>query len=246
MTSSRLRAQGVCDQGNGPLNPAFPTAISPGGIIQEFARKEAAFKAARDRYGYTLDITVQTLNSSGEVDGEFHQVSEMNFSETGKRVEKMTFAPESTLRRLYVSQDDLDDIYVRLPFAFTPEKLRHFTITYAGRQRVDELNTYVFNVSPVNAKKDKKLFAGRIWVDDLDLMIVKTCGRAREEETADTTKKGIFIGLTPVFVTYRELIAGQFWFTTYARADEIIRFPRNFVHLREVVKYSNYKPLAPK
>src|SRR5258708_12200545 len=96
----------------------------------------------------------------------------MNFSETGKRVEKMTFAPESTLRRLYVSQDDLDDIYVRLPFAFTPEELTHFTITYAGRQRVDELNTYVFNVSPVNAKKDKKPSPGPIWPDHLYLMLL--------------------------------------------------------------------------
>src|SRR5258708_13137478 len=121
----------------------------------------------------------------------------MNFSETGKRVEKMTFAPESTLRRLYVSQDDLDDIYVRLPFAFTPEELPHFTITYAGRQRVDELNTYVFNVSPVNAKKDKKLFAGPIWLDDLDLMIVKTSASPPETQTAHTTNNCIFIALTP-------------------------------------------------
>ena len=49
-----------------------------------------------------------------------------------------------------------------------------------------------------------------------------------------------------MFVTYRERVDGQYWFPTYARADELLRFPRNFVHVREVVKYPHSKPLARK
>ena len=245
-TSGRLLAQGVCDQGNGPLNPALPAAITPAGIIEEFSRKEAAFKAARDRHGYTLEVTIQTLDNYGQVDGEYHQISEITLNDVGKRVERTTFAPESTLRKILLSQDDLDDIRERLPFALTPEVLPRFTISYAGRQHVDQLNTYIFDVSPKNAKKEKKLFDGRIWVDDQDLMIVKTCGKPREDENASSTKKNAIIGLTPLFVTYREQIEGEYWFPTYSRADELLRFPKNFVHLREVVKYSNYKLLARK
>ena len=32
--------------------------------------------------------------------------------------------------------------------------------------------------------------------------------------------------------------------TTHARAEEVLNFPRGGVHMREVVKYSNYKPGA--
>jgi hypothetical protein len=56
--SGSLFAQGVCDQGNGTLDAAQPSGITPAEIIQKFAAKEATFKAARERYGYTLNVTI--------------------------------------------------------------------------------------------------------------------------------------------------------------------------------------------
>lgn len=241
-----LIGQTVCDEGNGDLNSAQPSGITPAEIIQKFSAREAIFKAARDSFAYTLNVTVQTVDIHGRVDGEYRQVTEITSGDDGKRVEKTTFAPESTLRRVSLTEDDLDDIRQRLPFALTPDQLAHFSISYAGRQRVDQLNTYVFDVSPKDAKKEKKLFKGRVWVDDQDLMIVKTCGKPREDENANSTKKNARANLTPTFVTYREQIGGQYWFPTYSRANEFLRFPRDMVHIREVVKYSNYKPLASK
>jgi len=246
MPCGSLFAQGVCDPGNGPLNPALPPGISPAGIIQDFSAKEAKFKAARERYTYTTKVTLQTLDNNNHVDGEYQQISQIMVNDDGRRVEKTTFAPQSTLRKLSLSQDDLDDIRERLPFPLTPEELPRFAMTYVGRQRVDELNTFVFDVSPKKTKKETKLFEGRIWVDDLDLMIVKTCGKPREDEITHVNKKNELDNLTPVFVTYREQFDGQFWFPTYSRADELLRFPRGFVHIREVVKYSDYKPLPRK
>jgi hypothetical protein len=239
-----LRAQGVCDPGNGPLRQEQPSADTPAGIIQKFAAKEAAFKAARERYGYTLDITVQTLDNYGRVDGEYRQVSKVMLNDAGKRVEETTFAPQSTLRRLSLSEDDFDDIHERLPMTFTTDELSRDSITYAGRQHVDQLDTYVFDVSPKNRGKEHKVFHGRIWVDDQDLVIVKTCGLPREDENANFAKKNAVVNLTPLFVTYREQVGGQFWFPTYSRADEILSFPRALVHIREVIKYTDYKPLA--
>ena len=242
----KLNAQGVCDAGNGSLNPALPEALTPAGIILEFSRKEAKFKAARERYGFTLDISVQTLDNNDRVDGQYQQVSEYSLNDDGKRAEKTTFAPESTLRKLSLSQDDLDDIRQRIPFPLTPNELPHFSITYVGRQRVDQLNTYVFDVVPKDKKKDTKVFGGRIWVDDMDLMIVKTCGKPREDQNANFAKKNQMVNLTPVFVTYREQFDDQYWFPTYSRADELLRFPNGFVHIREVVKYTDYKLLPKK
>jgi hypothetical protein len=246
LTYGGLAAQTVCDQGNKPLDPARPSGVTPDEIIQKFAAMEAIFKAARDRYGYTMNVLVQTLDIHGRVDGEYQQISEITLDDGGKRVEKTTFAPQSTLRRLSLTEDDLDDIRQRLPFALTPEELPHFSVSYAGRQHVDQLSTYVFDVAPKNAKKDTKLFNGHIWVDDMDLMIVKTCGKPREDENAKSTKKNVRPNLSPLFVTYREEFGGRYWFPTYSRADEFLSFPRELVHIREVVKYTDYKPLTLK
>ena len=246
LSSANLSAQSVCDQGSGPLDPSAPTGTTPAEIIQKFMAKESVFKAARDRYGYTLNVTVQTLDDFGQVDGEYRQVSEVVLEDSGKRMERTTYAPESTLRKISLSEDDLDDIHERIPFPLKAEDLPLLTIAYSGRQRVDQLNTYVFNVSPKGSKKPKALFEGRVWVDDQDLVIVKTCGKPRADEAPNPKKKNAIANLTPVFVTYREQFDGRMWFPTYSKADEYLPFPKHPVHVREIMKYSGYKLLAGK
>jgi hypothetical protein len=238
-----LFAQVVCDEGNGPLNPAQPSGMTPDEIIQRFATKETTFKAAREHYGYTLDVTIETLDGS-QINGAYRQVSEIMLNDQGARVEKPTFAPQNTLREITMTKDDLDDIHDRLPFPLTTEDLQLFSLIYVGRQHVDELDTYVFDVAPKNVKKEKSLFQGRVWVDDRDLMIVKTCGKTRRDENVGSRNRNAPANLTPEFVTYREQIDGKFWFPTYSRADEVLHFPRRNVHIREIVKYSNYKPFV--
>jgi len=47
-------------------------------------------------------------------------------------------------------------------------------------------------------------------------------------------------------VTYREQVDGQYWFPTYTRADDILHFKDNDVHIRETLKYTNYKRFGVK
>jgi hypothetical protein len=248
-----LSAQYVCELGNGPLNSAAPAGITPAEIMDTFATREAALKAARDRYGYTLEVTVQTFD--GDVmDGAYHQVSEVGPNDRGTRLERVTLAPQSTLRRLAVTKDDLDDIRDRLPLVLRAEEMSLYSVNYVGSQHVDQLDTYVFDVAPKNSKpgnskpgtskKEPNRFQGRVWVEARDLAIVKTCGKTRGENAGSWGKNAA--NLTPTFVTYREQIDGKFWFTTYARADEVLHFSTGGVHLREFVKYSNYKALNSK
>jgi hypothetical protein len=245
--SGGLCAQGVCDSGNGPLNPAQPTGITPEEIIQKFMAKEATFKSARDRYGYTLNVTVQTLDNFGEVDGEYKQTSEVVLELDGKRTERTTFAPDSTLKKISLSHDDMDDIHEHVPFPLSAQELPHLSITYTGRQHVDQLDTYVFTVSPKKeVKKGNAVFEGRVWVDDQDLVIVKTCGKPRPDENVNSKKKSAIVSVTPVFVSYREQFDGKMWFPTYSKADEFLNLGKASVHVREVVKYSNYKLLGSK
>ena len=47
-----------------------------------------------------------------------------------------------------------------------------------ANNRLDELNTYVFDVAPKKIEKNQRYFQGRIWVDEKDFGIVKTDGKA--------------------------------------------------------------------
>ena len=237
-----LAAQTNCDDGNGPLNSVQPQGITVQDLVQKFAGQEEVFKDARNHYAYTQDVTVQTLDGD-TVSGEFRETTDVLYDDQGKRVEKVTYAPPNTLKGISITKEDYDDFRNRLPFVLTTEDLGQYNISYVGRQHVDELDTYVFDVAPKKVDKDggPRFFDGRIWVDNRDFQIVKTCGK----NVPDIHKKNSE-NLTPKFVTYREQIDGQYWFPTYTRADDDLQFRNGPVHIREIVKYTNYKRFGVK
>lgn len=237
-----LAAQTNCDAGNGPLNSAPPQSISVQELIQKFAGQEEVFKDARNHYTYTQEVIVQTLDG-GTVDGEFRETTDVLYDDQGKRVEKVTYAPTNTLTRIGITKEDYDDFRNRLPFVLTTQDLGQYNILYAGQQRVDELDTYVFDIAPKKVDKDggPRFFQGRIWVDNRDFQIVKTCGK----NVPDIHKRDSE-NLSPKFVTYRQQIDGQYWFPTYTRADDDLHFRSGDVRIREIVKYTNYKRFGVK
>ena len=237
-----LPAETDCEEGNGRLNPAQPAGISGDEIIRKFAEQEAVFKDARNHYTYTQEVIVQEMDGN-TVDGEFRETTDILYDDQGRRLEQVKYAPQSTLKRLGMTKEDYDDFRNRLPFVLTTQDLPQYNVLYAGQQHVDELDTYVFDVAPKHVEKEggKRYFQGRIWVDNHDFQIVKTCGR----NVPDIHKKGSE-NLTPKFVTYREQIDGQYWFPTYTRADDILRFASGDVHVRETLKYSKYQRFGAK
>jgi hypothetical protein len=128
---------------------------------------------------------------------------------------------------------DLENIQ---PFVLTTEDLPKYDVQFSGREKLDELNTYVFCVGPKKIEKDQRYFQGTIWVDDHDFAVVKTDGKAVPDII-----KGDNQNLFPRFVTYRENIEGTFWFPTYTRADDLLHFRQGDVHMRMTVRYKNYK-----
>ncbi len=103
----------------GPLNPAPPTGISVNEIIQKFSSKEKEFKLAREGYTYTQDVTVKTPEDGGE----YHEVFDVTYDDHGKRLENVRYAPQSTLQRVQITREDLDDIRHRLPFVLTSDEV---------------------------------------------------------------------------------------------------------------------------
>jgi len=157
-------------------------------------------------------------------------------------MEKVVFAPENTLTRVMMSPSDLQDIQRGYPFVLTAEVIGQYDLKYVGRQKVDEIDCYVFDVSPKIIEKKKRYLLGRIWVDKTDLQIVVTNGRM----VPDDTRKGSE-DLHPPFMTWRAQIDGHFWFPVYTKGEGELHFAGGSgylgqdVHMRDVIKYSDYK-----
>ncbi|HEX8816591.1 MAG TPA: hypothetical protein VF753_13925 [Terriglobales bacterium] len=225
----------------GSLDTAQPKGITPEEIIQRFAGKEKQFKEARDQYTYRQTVKVETLDGE-TVDGEYQQVFDVTFDDDGKRLKTVVFAPQDTLRRIAMTEQDIDDIENRLPFVLTSDEINEYSILYVGQQQEDELHCYVFDIAPKQIEGKKRYFQGRIWVDDHDFQIVKTYGKS----VPDITKKKGNENLFPKFTTWREQIDGKYWFPTYTRAEDTLQFSTGGVKIREIVKYENYKRFGSK
>lgn len=220
----------------GKLDPAQPKGVTPDDVIKRFAAKEEQFKEAREQYTYRQDVKVETVDGD-TVDGEYHEVFDVLFDDQGKRMENVVFAPQSSLERIQMTPEDLDDIRHRLPFVLTSEEIPEYDILYVGQQQEDELHCYVFDIAPKKIEGKKRYFQGRIWVDDQDFQIVKTYGKT----VPDIRKKKGQENLFPKFTTWRQQIDGKYWFPTFTRADDELQFSTGPVHIREIVKYEDYK-----
>ena len=229
------------DSGYGPMNLDDPPT-PPEEIIRKFEAKETAFRQALSHYTYRRTVRVQTVDDDNKVDGEYYQVDDVIFDPSGKRTEKVVFAPSSSLTRISMSPADFSDIQDRLPFVLTTQDAGQYDIKYIGRQKVDQVDCYVFDVTPKVIEKGKRYFQGKIWVDAEELQIVITSGK----NVPDDLRSGHEDLSTP-FTTYREQIDGENWFPTYSKGDGVLHFAggRGFlaqdVHIRQTVKFTDYK-----
>jgi hypothetical protein len=206
-------------------------------IIKAFTAKETEFRQALNQYSFKRDATLQSIGMGGQVTGEYRRVSTFTFDDQGNRYEKISFFPMPSFAGT-VTQEDLEDLGGIQPFALEPSKISRYDFKYVGKEKIDELSLYVFDVTPKvipDPKKSKeRLFAGRVWVDDQDLQIVKTKGKGVPE-----TKINKF----PVFETYREQFGGRYWFPTYSYADDELLFEDgNTLHVRMKVSFSDFAP----
>lgn len=227
--------------GFGPLDTSQPTIPVPQ-LIKEFTAKESQYRDAMNDYTYERSVNVQTVNDDGKVDGQYFDVTDISYDPTGRKVEHVVDAPLNTLERVVMSPADFSDIEHRLPFVLTTEDAAQYNITYVGKQRIDDVDTYVFNVEPKVIEKGHRYFDGRIWVDQQDHQIVVTDGK----NVPDDLRKG-HEDLSLPFITYRQQIDGKYWFPVYTHEDGELHFSggngylTQDVHLRETVKYTNYK-----
>jgi hypothetical protein len=205
-------------------------------IVRRFTAGETQNKIARNNYTFTQDIDIMTVGMGNSITGRMRRTSEIVFDDRSNRIERITFFPQSTLTEVSLTQEDMQDLAGVQPFALTTEDLPKYQVDYVGNEKIDELNTYVFDVKPRQIVKGERYLQGKIWVDDHDLQIVKVAGQAVPEVGNQKF---------PHFESYRENIDARYWFPTYVYADDMLEFKKGpSVHLRVVVRYTNYKKFS--
>ena len=215
-------------------------------IIRTMAQKETLFRKALNEYSFRRDAIIQTLGMGGQITGEFHRTSRFVFDDSGTRYEKILFFPAPTLTKVTISAEDLDNLGGVQAFSLEASKMGDYTFAYVGHEKIDEIGTYVFDVTPKavsdpsrlealkREKKEGVYFQGRVWVDDQDYQIVKARGKSVPE----------FKQRFPTFETYREQIDGKWWFPTYTYADDNLIFQNGqTVHFRMRIRFTDFERL---
>jgi hypothetical protein len=238
-------AQDSSAAGFGKLDTTPPKDTTPEQIITKFAARESEFAEARENYTFRQSVKSDVIDDdTHKAIGEYQQVTDITFNKEGRREEHVVFAPPNTLDNagILMSPTDFDEIEHRLPFILTTADLPQYDVNYVGRQKVDDLDTYVFDAGPKHIEKNHHYFQGRVWVDQQDFQIVLINGKTVPQDVRPGKED-----LQPPFTTYYEQVDGKYWFPTYTKAEGILHFAAargtldQYIHMRSIVRYTDYK-----
>src|SRR5215831_6985995 len=161
------------DQPTAEAPPTMPQPL----IIKHFAEKEEEYAKARVHYGYKKTIKLTEYGPDGNPMGEFAVTSTPIVASDGKIYERVTADAPSTIRTVKLSPEDVNALS-RIPgYPLTQSQIEKYTITYAGRELVDEVDCFLYQVKPKFLERANALFEGVIWVDAKYLEIVKSYGK---------------------------------------------------------------------
>lgn len=222
-----------------PGPPKAPEAppIPADEIIKRFTANEDAMMHAREGYSYRKTVRVQEMDNQGQTTGEFSIVTDATIGPDGQLTESVVKHPPSTMMVLNVVEEDTD-LLKRIPlFPFITSQAPKYNITYIGKQKLDEIDTFIFQVKPKQVERTKALFDGVIWVETGDFAIVKTTGKWITELGEVKPPQLPFT----TFDSLRENVAAKEWFPAYMRSDTDIPTKNSDVHLRLTVLWQDYK-----
>jgi hypothetical protein len=206
-------------------------------IIHKFAANEDVMKKAYDTYDFTQSIRLDELSDPG---GKFSVTGDVYTKADGQRYMRVTKPAESTLKLMRFSLEDVRVIASMPEFPLTAEEIENYNFKYAGQEKLDQLNTYIFQVKPKTLSRKKRYFEGVIWIDDHDFAIVKSYGKFVSELEGN----GTALPFT-MFETYRENFQSKYWLPTYTRSDDYFKSEGNEdMPLRLVVHATDFKVRA--
>lgn len=197
--------------------------------------KEAETMEELNNYTFTRDVRIQTIDNKGRVSGEYRRTSDILFDDSGARIERGLSSSKSTLRRLKISPEYVED--------FSGVQLKGFELSRRDQYRiepfmtdtVDGIRMRVYRMTPLNLNAVRaaqtRVFYGYVWVEEGTGRIVKIGGCA----LPDVKQR------FPLFETQRVLVDGKHVFPLHTIADDYLVFSSHKVHVRMLITYSNYK-----
>src|SRR5271163_2489180 len=223
-------------------DPGEPPTLPIDQVIKKLTQQEDTYALARSHYTYRKTIRIQEFGPDGKPAGEYVMVTEPGRDPDGGAADKVVERPHSTLQ--YMPQLESEDFEAlnRVPaFPLTTSQLAKYDLKYLGKDQVDEISCYIFEVKPRVVERQHGFFKGIVWIDDKYLDVVKSYG-SWVNDLGDM-KSSPQLPFT-LFETYREFVDGKYWFPTYARSDETLHFKDHDVNVRMVIKWTDFKPMV--
>lgn len=211
-------------------------------IIQTFTTKERLFRQLlKNNYIYTESIQMQELDGDGNPVGEYQQVNDVTYSPQGVRQIVCTFCPQPNLKDIMMTEDDLTDMFNMNMYTLSVDELPDYNVAYLDHVPLDQITAYVFSVAPKQIVKGHRYFSGKVYVDDRDLMIVKSDGRVVPNQY---DKHGNPTNTFLPFQVWRQEVDGKYWFPVYTLMQGSIPGGspgQPAVPMRMVIQFKNYK-----
>jgi hypothetical protein len=217
-----------------------PPSIPPEEIIRRFAAKEDEMQHVLMGYSFQKSVRLEEIGPDNKPSGQLEIITQQMFTPDGRLAEKPVRRQPSTLHALDIQRGDSELLAPTPLFALTTSQLPKYEITFGGKQPLDELNAYFFTVKPRTLERAHAYFSGVVWVDEQDLVIVKSIGKW-VTETGDVTAESVPF---TVFETYRQQVGKNLWFPSYSRSDETVQAGDTRVPIRIIVRWSDFTPLT--
>ncbi len=225
--------------GTEPVPPA-PPSIPPEEIIKRFSQKEDEYIVARAGFTYKKTVRLEEFGPDGKPSGQLLLVLEGKLGPDGKIYEKTAERPQSTLHYLEMGPEDFQAL-ARMPaYPLTTPQLAKYDLKYLGKELVDEIECYIFQVKPKAVERAHYYFEGIVWVDAVYFDLVKTYGKW-VNDLGDMRSATMPFS---IFETYRENVDGKFWIPNYMRSDGTLNLKDQNVPVRLVVKWTDFKPVS--
>jgi hypothetical protein len=225
----------------GEAPPEVPLALPAEEVIKRFSAKEDENFVARPRYGYRKTLRIQEFGPDGQPSGELLRVTEVGPASDGKVSVQVLEKPQSTLKHIFLAPEDLAALD-RIPaYPLTTNQLAKYDLKYLGKEQVDEIDCYIFQVKPKVVERTRAYFDGIVWVDAQFLDVVKTYGRWVTDQGDMRPMEQLPFTL---FETYRENVGGKYWLPNYSRSDDTLQIKEGDFPMRVTIKWTDFKPLA--
>ena len=220
---------------------------SPSEILSAAAERGDRLQTELRDYTYTAELTIQTVSQADIITGKYYRISQISFDRDGTRRERVLENSSTLPKGIYIGTETAENLTRIYHFQITSETLKNYEVSYVGRERIDELNTYVFDVKPRlkmgnlnrpdrSDKNVERYLKGRVWIDDEDHCVVKVAGEPVPEQSGHQA---------PRFETYFQNY-GRSWFPAYTSGLDFIRVEGYFNRVVVNVRYTAYKKAGVK